>query len=77
MTRYVVTIYFREPTFEARIGRKERPYRVSYDVTAASVERAEQSAIAQFEQTALDSWVSWVRQIVRVEVSVEPSALAG
>ena len=64
---YQVTIYYREPTFEERIGRTGAPYRFTFDVSALTERGAVRKARDRFDQMARLSSVGWVREIVRIE----------
>jgi len=72
VTRYHVRIEFREPTYELRAGPKPEPYLFGYDVEAASESEAEQLALLEFRETAKLSNVSWIRQVLRVIVTLTP-----
>lgn len=69
MVRYAVTIYYREPSFEQRLGRQGEPFRFTFVVLARSKAGAILQARQQFEEMARLSSVAWVRDIVRIEVS--------
>jgi hypothetical protein len=72
---YVVIIPYREPTYELRRGGPPpEPYRAEYQVDAANPSEAIERAIEEFEATARASSVSWVREIQREGIRVEPSA---
>jgi hypothetical protein len=66
---YRVTIRYREPGFERRLGRSgAEAYRWTYRIEAIDVEAARQDAVRQFEDTAKQSQVGWRRDIVGVDV---------
>ncbi|MFW6197705.1 MAG: hypothetical protein ACOC5B_02460, partial [Myxococcota bacterium] len=65
---YVVTLVYREPTYEAARRRGPTSYRGSFRVEARSPHDAELEARRQFEAWARRSSVSWVREVERVEV---------
>ena len=61
-----VTIRYREPGFEARLGRVGDAYRWTYRIEAIDREAATRDALQQFEETARQSQVSWRRDIVSI-----------
>ena len=77
MDSYRVVIHYREPSYESRHGRKDEPYRWTFQVRARSDDDAVDFAVAEFEEIERKSSVSWTREIVGVFVereSNEPSA---
>ena len=69
---YVVTIPYREPSYELRHGGPpKKPYSATYEVQAASPEEAIDVAVQRFEQKALDSGASGQREIQREGIRVE------
>ena len=72
LSRYHVRIEFREPTYELRAGPKQEPYLFGYDVEAASELEAERSALQKFQEMARLSNVGWVRQVLRLIVTLAP-----
>lgn len=62
-----MTIYYHEPAFEMRIGRRGAPYCFTFDITARSEANAIRQARRRFAEMARLSSVGWVREIVRVE----------
>ncbi|HUK57078.1 MAG TPA: hypothetical protein VLY20_10515 [Nitrospiria bacterium] len=64
---YLITIFFREPDYELRVGAKPEPYSVSYRLQAASKEDAERLALDEFRRQASASHVSWTRVVEKVE----------
>ncbi|MBW2528250.1 MAG: hypothetical protein JRI23_29000 [Deltaproteobacteria bacterium] len=68
MPVYSVTIYYREPTFEKRLGREGEPYRFTFEIRARTEQGAVRAARRQFWEMARLSSVGWVREILRVEV---------
>jgi hypothetical protein len=73
MRHYHVTIYYREPTFEARTGPRDHPFQGSFEVRAPGPEQAVRRAKAQFEEWKRRSSVAWIREIERVEVHEMPA----
>jgi len=67
--KYSVVVQYREPTYEARHGAPEKPYRYSVEVVAIDDEHAREKAVEAFHAERAKSSVSWVIQIVRVLVS--------
>lgn len=63
-----VRIQYREPTFEARIGRVGPPYEWTYEVSAPDSESAIGAALRRFTTVAEASQVRWVREVVGVQV---------
>ena len=63
--RYLVTIYYREPSYERRQGGLIRLYRASYEVREESERRAIRRAKQSFDTTWKLSSVGWPRCIVR------------
>ncbi len=72
VSRYHVRIEFREPTYELWAGPKQEPYLFGYDVEAASESEAERSALQEFQEMARLSNVGWVRQVLRLIVTLAP-----
>ncbi len=68
MGTYRVCITYREPTFEQQRLWGPRPYRGIFIVRARTPEAAELRARNAFESIAVRSRVSWVREIVAVQV---------
>ncbi|MFW6089826.1 MAG: hypothetical protein ACODAB_08735 [Gemmatimonadota bacterium] len=68
LRRYVVTLVYREPTYEAARGHGPTSYRGSFRVEAASAHDAELEARRRFEAWARRSSVGWVREVERAEV---------
>jgi hypothetical protein len=64
---FEVVIAYREPTFEARIGRSANapPFRAYYRVEAADAPAALRLALDLFERDFLESGSGWVREPVR------------
>lgn len=71
--RYLVTIHYREPTFERHTYgdnvTRLHPFKVRYEVTTltANEERARGLALREFYNMVAHSSVGWVRQIVQVD----------
>ena len=69
---YRVCITYREPTFEQHMDRGPRTYRAVFVVFARAPAGAEVRARGAFESLALNSRVSWVREITAVDVREAP-----
>ena len=65
---YTVEIEYREPTYEARHGPRDRPYRWRYVIHAASAEDARRRALVEFRHIAAISSAGWSREIVGVHI---------
>lgn len=63
---FLVTIRYREPEFEARLGGVSHPYSWTYRIAAVNADRAAAIGVREFEATARASSVSWRRDIVSV-----------
>lgn len=70
--RYAVTVFYREPTFEQRVGRQGEPYQFTFELLAGSEQAAILAATERFWDMARLSSVSWVREILRVEARPVP-----
>lgn len=68
MGAYRVCITYREPTFELQRSWGPRPYRGIFIVRARTIDAAELRARVAFAAIAARSRVSWVREIVGVQV---------
>ena len=68
MQRYLVTIHYREPTYEQHVGRGPKVYRGSFAVEASHVDAAVARAREAFRAWSQASSVSWVREEVAVSV---------
>jgi hypothetical protein len=66
-TRFQVTVWYREPTYELVAGPKPEPYFCSYVVTAVDAEHARRIALREFDTIARLSSVGWIRKVVKVE----------
>lgn len=67
LSTYIVTIFYREPSYELRAGIKEEPYSGSYRIQAGSQEESERLALEQFRRQENGSQVSWTRVVEKVE----------
>ena len=76
LSRYLVHIRYREPSYELRAGRKAFPYAFTFEVAARDEHKARQRALQLFDETARQSSVGWMRQIIDVQVEHAPG-LAG
>lgn len=72
---YKVTIYYREPGYAERNGVVAQTYRGSFIVQATDEQGAIRRAVAEFDEIARLSSVSWVRVIESIvcERWVQPS----
>ena len=67
-----MTVFYREPTFDAWSGQKREPFRGTFEVWGDDPAEAVEAAKEEFRRWARLSSVSWVREIVRTEcVEVE------
>jgi hypothetical protein len=66
---YLVEIHYREPSYEAWHGRRERPYRWRYRLEASSERDAIDAALAEFRLIERQSWAGWTREVVAVEAA--------
>ena len=67
-----VRIHYREPSFEARLGRQGAPFVWTYEVQAGDATTAIGAALRTFEEAAASSRVRWVRKVVDVVVAELP-----
>ncbi len=67
--RLRVTVFYREPTFEARLGRRGPPYRWEYEIEAVDAPTAIAIACREFDEVARASGVGWAREIVAWDVT--------
>ena len=65
---YLVTIEYREPTYELRTGPRERPYDWTYEIVASDEAAARESALREFWWVTRASNVGWIREVVGVTV---------
>jgi hypothetical protein len=77
LNRYRVSIPFREPTFEQRIGRppSSPPFMARYEVVAHSPQDAQDRALEIFHEMASRSGVGWIREPMEAEIRVEAFSL--
>ena len=68
MPKFLVTVFYREPTYEQRVGDKAEPYRWTYRIAASTDRLAERAALAEFRRVASRSGSGWIRRVVRVDV---------
>ena len=66
---YRVTVSYREPDYEARVGPRLNPYRWTYTIVADGEEQARLSALLEFRQMTMLSSVGWHRVVVGVDVA--------
>jgi hypothetical protein len=67
ISTYVITIFFREPSYELRVGAKAEPYSASYRIQAGSKEESERLALEAFRWQESNSHVSWGREVEKIE----------
>lgn len=72
ITRFFVTIYYREPVYAQTRGIPVEEYRGTFEVAAESEDEAQHLAIEKFKQATARSSVSWSREITRCVVSDRP-----
>lgn len=70
MTAFSVTVFYREPTFEARIGRVGPPFAWTFTVHAYDAESAVALAREEFEEMARASSVGWTRVVVAWDITL-------
>ena len=70
LSRFIVEVRYREPSYETRHGARDAPYRFRYRVEAPSEHAAIAYVVAEFERMSSLSSVGWTRLIV--EIVVEP-----
>jgi hypothetical protein len=66
---FKVTVFYREPDFEARIAPRAEPFRWTYQIKASSPTAAASAAAAEFAETARLSSVSWRRDIIAIDTA--------
>jgi hypothetical protein len=67
ISTYIVTIFFREPSYELRAGAKSEPYSAAYRIQAGSKEESERLALEAFRSQERGSNVSWGRVVEKIE----------
>jgi hypothetical protein len=65
---FTVKIYYREPTYELRVGAKADPYSMQYEIRSHDQDEAILYAIAALNRSLPDSSVGWIRDVVGVSV---------
>ncbi len=65
---FLVEVRYREPSYEARHGAREAPYRFRYRLSAPTEEAAIASALREFEHVTSLSSVGWAREVVDVHI---------
>ena len=68
--RYLVTIFYREPTYAKYAGDKTDPFRASYEVEALNIVTARMLALKAFRETEKSSSVGWIRTVERIDCQV-------
>ena len=63
---YRVSISYREPSYEMRVGPKEKAFHWRYEVKASDEQSAIDSALEEFKQMARMSRSGWVREVTEV-----------
>ncbi|MDF1562299.1 MAG: hypothetical protein P1V51_04605 [Deltaproteobacteria bacterium] len=66
---YKVVFHYREPTWEARHGRREHPFRISFEVVAIDHDHAQEKARGELLKMRANSGVSWIIQIERTMIT--------
>jgi hypothetical protein len=70
MSRFRVTIYYKEPLFSSSIGKDPNTiFNSSFDFEAENSHEAQDLASEDFVSIAEESSVKWERKIVRFEVN--------
>ena len=72
MSGFLVTIRYREPTYELQTGVTRTPYKWTYRIEAITAALAKEIAIGQFHAVAALSSVGWVREVVSVDAVLRP-----
>lgn len=62
--RFFVTVAYREPEFEKRIGRHGPAYRWTFEIDAPDAQTALELADGRFHEVAVQSGVGWAREII-------------
>jgi len=65
---FIVEIQYREPSYEARHGRRATPYRFRYRIEATSSAEAREHAVIEFARVSAMSSVGWTREIVGMSI---------
>ncbi|MCB9619834.1 MAG: hypothetical protein H6724_10360 [Sandaracinus sp.] len=71
---FLVTFFYREPTYTLRRGIESRLHRRTYRILATSPRQAELEARERFELERLESGVGWVCEVVEAKVERMASA---
>lgn len=64
--RFLVTVVYREPTYEAYAGKPPTFYRWTFAVDSADERGAKDEALRRFHVMERLSRVSWVREVIEV-----------
>ncbi len=76
MARFVVTVSYREPTWEARFGARAHPCGGAFEVEAPDALTALATALVEFRQLEVTSFTGWIRDIVAASVQQVPAQVA-
>jgi hypothetical protein len=72
---FIVTIAYREPTFELHIGRGPTLYSGTFVVVSENEDDAVALALSEFRRVEALSWVGWSRAVESLSVAqdgIEP-----
>ena len=67
-TEFIVEIRYREPSYEAREGERDEPFRFRYRIYAGTADAATSLALDEFRRITKLSSVGWIRDVVSVDV---------
>jgi hypothetical protein len=76
-SEFLVTVTYREPSYELRAGAKPKPFVASFRISAETGEEAERLAVEEFQRQEQSSFVSWSRVIEKVESAPAPRGEGG
>lgn len=65
---FLIELRYREPSYEARDGARDEPYRFRYRIEASSEEVAVWQAMQEFRRISAMSGVGWARDVVGCDV---------
>jgi hypothetical protein len=68
LPQFIVEIHYREPSYEARNGVRDAPFRFRYRIDASSADTAQKLALAELRRVTALSSVGWIRDVVDVSV---------
>jgi hypothetical protein len=75
LRRFTVKVYYREPTYELRVGPKADPYSMQYEIPAHDQDEAIRRATAALNESLPESSVGWIRDVVGVTVDGVAAAI--